>query len=101
MWGGQKARGLGLVDEIGGLQDAVNCAARLAKTSDYRLREYPEPKNFLELLLNDYKETVKMKSIREDLGDQGLKWYKTMTDIKSMAGVPQMRLPFQLDIFQK
>jgi len=101
VWGGQKARGLGLVDEIGGLQDAVNCAARLAKTSDYRLREYPEPKNFLELLLNDYKETVKMKSIREDLGDQGLKWYKTMTDIKSMAGVPQMRLPFQLDIFQK
>lgn len=52
------------------------------------------------MLLSDYKETVKLKSIREDLGDQGLKWYKSMTDFKSMAGVPQMRLPFELDIRQ-
>lgn len=100
VWGGNKALNLGLVDKIGGIQDAVNCAARLAKTNDYRLREYPEPKNFLEMLLNDYKETVKLKSIREDLGDQGLKWYKSMTDFKSMAGVPQMRLPFELNIRQ-
>ncbi len=101
VWGGQEALDLGLVDEIGGLQDAVNCAARLAKTNDYRLREFPEPKNFLELLLSDYKETVKIKSIREDLGDQGLKWYKTMTNFKSMAGIPQMRLPYELDILQQ
>ena len=100
VWGGNRALNLGLVDRIGGIQDAINCAARLAKTNDYRLREYPEPKNFFEMLLNDYKETVKLKSIREDLGDQGLKWYKSMTDFKSMAGVPQMRLPFELNIRQ-
>jgi protease-4 len=100
VWGGQRALELGLVDEIGGLQDAVNCAARLAKTNDYRLREYPEPKNFLELLLGDYQETVKTKSIREDLGDQGLHWYRTMTKFQSMDGVPQMRLPFEMEILQ-
>ncbi len=72
----QEALKLGLVDEIGGIQDAVDCAARLAKTNDYRLREFPEPKNFLELLLNNYNETIKAKSIREDLGTEGLKWYK-------------------------
>jgi protease-4 len=98
VWGGEEALKLGLVDEIGGIQDAINCAARLAKTKDYRLREYPEPRNFLELLLNDYKETVKIKSIREDLGDQGLKWYQSMTRFQSMTGVPQMRLPFELNI---
>ena len=100
VWGGNRALNLGLVDRIGGIQDAINCAARLAKTNDSQLREYPEPKNFFEMLLNDYKETVKLKSIREDLGDQGLKWYKSMTDFKSMAGVPQMRLPFELNIRQ-
>jgi protease-4 len=100
VWGGQRALELGLVDEIGGLQDAVNCAARLAKTNDYRLREYPEPKNFLELLLGDYQETVKTKSIRKDLGDQGLHWYRTMTKFQSMDGVPQMRLPFEMEILQ-
>ncbi|MDP4130318.1 MAG: signal peptide peptidase SppA [Bacteroidota bacterium] len=98
VWGGSEALKLGLVDEIGGIQAAVNYAAKLAKTSDYRLREYPEPKNFLELLLNNYKETIKMKSIREDLGMEGLKWYKTMSSLQSMAGVPQMKLPFELNI---
>lgn len=98
VWGGAEALKLGLVDEIGGIQAAVNYAARLAKTSDYRLREYPEPKNFLELLLNNYKETIKMKFIREDLGTEGLKWYKTMASLQSMTGVPQMRLPFELNI---
>lgn len=97
VWGGAEALKIGLVDEIGGIQDAVNYAARLAKTSDYRLREYPEPKNFLELLLNDYKETIKMKSIRDDLGSEGLKWYKTMSSLQSMTGVPQTRMPFVLN----
>lgn len=99
-WGGLKALEIGLVDRIGGIQDAVDCAARLAKTTDYRLREYPEPKNFIDLLLNDYKESVKTNSIREDLGEQGLRWYKTMTDLKSMAGTPQMRMPYSIDIVQ-
>ncbi len=100
VWGGRKALKLGLVDEIGGLQHAIDCAARLAKTKDYRLREYPEPKNFLELLLNNYKEMVKIKSIREDFGNEGLIWYKSMSAIKAMTGVPQTRLPFELTILQ-
>ena len=46
VWLGEKGLDLGLVDKLGGLQDAVDCAARLAKISDYILKEYPEPKNF-------------------------------------------------------
>ena len=84
VWGGEEGPEARVWwTEIGGIQDAVDCAARMAKTNDYRLREYPEPKNFLDLLLNNYKQTVKLKSIREDLGDQGLKWYKTMSDLSS------------------
>lgn len=100
VWGGQEALKLGLVDEIGGIQNAIDCAARLAKTKDYRLREFPEPKSFLELLLNDYNETIKAKSIRADFGTEGLKWYKSMTYLKSINKVPQTRLPFELTILQ-
>ena len=46
----------------------------------YRLREYPEPENFLDLLLNNYKQSVKVKTIQEDLGEQGAQWYQTMSD---------------------
>jgi protease IV len=98
IWSGEKALQLGLVDRIGGAQDALDCAARMAKLKTYRLREYPEPENFLDLLLNNYKQSVKTKTIREDLGEQGAKWYQLMSDYQSMAGVPQARLPFEFSL---
>ncbi len=98
IWSGEQALRLGLVDRIGGVQDAVDCAARMSKTKSYRLREYPEPENIFDLILNSYKQSAKMKSIREDLGEEGVRWYKTMSDFQSMAGVPQTRMPFTLSI---
>ena len=98
VWSGEKALKLGLIDRIGGVQDALDCAARMAKLKSYRLHEYPEPENFLDLLLNSYKQSVKMKTIREDLGEQGTRWYQMMSDYQSMAGVPQARLPFEFNL---
>jgi protease IV len=98
VWSGEKALRLGLIDRIGGVQDALDCAARMAKLKSYRLHEYPEPENFLDLLLNSYKQSVKMKTIREDLGEQGTRWYKMMSDYQAMSGVPQARLPFEFNL---
>ena len=50
---GRQALDLGLVDEMGGLEDAIRCAAKRARVTDYEIRTYPEPKNFLELLVED------------------------------------------------
>jgi protease IV len=98
IWSGERALQLGLIDRIGGVQDALDCAARMAKLNIYRLREYPEPENFLDLLLNNYSQTVKAKTIREDLGDQGVKWYETMSVYSSLSGIPQARLPFEFSL---
>ncbi len=94
IWSGEKALQLGLVDRIGGVQDAVACAARMAKTTSYRLREYPEPESLFDLLINNYKQSLKAKSIQEDLGEEGVRWYQMMAEYRSQAGVPQARLPF-------
>ena len=48
VWTGKRAIGAGLVDRIGTLQDAVNCAAKMSKLTDYTLKEYPEKKNILD-----------------------------------------------------
>src|SRR6188508_880329 len=48
VWSGNRAIGIGLIDKFGGLQDAVDCAARMAKLKDYRLREYPETQNIFD-----------------------------------------------------
>jgi protease-4 len=49
---GKQALELGLVDKIGTLSDAVAFAAEKAKLSgEYEVRTVPEPKNFLEKLM--------------------------------------------------
>jgi protease-4 len=50
---GRQALELGLVDKIGGLQDAIKHVASQAKVSDYEVRVVPEPKNFIERLLEE------------------------------------------------
>jgi protease-4 len=50
---GRQALDLGLVDAMGGLEDAIRSAAKHAHVKDYEIRTYPEPKNFLELLVED------------------------------------------------
>ena len=53
MFTGRQALELGLVDQIGSLEDAVRDAAKRARIKDFDLRSYPEPKNFLELFVED------------------------------------------------
>lgn len=50
---GRQAKDLGLVDEIGGIDDAVRRAAREAKVDQYEIRVIPRPKNFIEMLAAD------------------------------------------------
>jgi protease-4 len=52
VWSGSAALKVGLVDELGGLQEAVACAAKLAKVEkDYRLEGPSEPRSPLEKLM--------------------------------------------------
>ncbi|HPQ22696.1 MAG TPA: signal peptide peptidase SppA, partial [Saprospiraceae bacterium] len=52
VWTGNRAKQLGLVDEIGNLDDAIRIAAEMAKLEDYKIEEFPKIKRnkFLELL---------------------------------------------------
>lgn len=51
VWTGTRALKLGLVDQLGGLNEAVAVAAQKAGISSYRLRSYPQEKSFLDKLL--------------------------------------------------
>ena len=98
VWSGSRAIGLGLVDRLGGLDDAIACAARMAKISDYRLKEYPEPHNVLDLIFgNSQKEAVR-SAMKAELGENGMKSYETLKRVKQMMGVTQTRLPFEFTI---
>lgn len=99
VWSGNRAIGIGLVDKFGGLQDAVDCAARLAKLKDYRLREYPEVQNLFERLFGGTKDnTLKTEMIKKGLGEDQFKIYNEMLRIKEMTNSAQARLPFEFFI---
>lgn len=50
---GKQALELGLVDKMGGLQDAIEFIAQKAGVKDYELRVLPEPKGFFEMLFEE------------------------------------------------
>ena len=51
---GKQALDLGLVDQIGGLQQAIEYAAARGSLKDYEVRVIPEPQDFLTLLMGQY-----------------------------------------------
>lgn len=53
VWTGVKAREIGLIDELGGLDDAINQAAVMASADDYRITEYPRIKDPMQKLIED------------------------------------------------
>ena len=103
VWSGTAAKQLGLVDEIGGLEDAVREAAKQAKLGDdWQLEEYPKRRSFEERILarlsgvRVFKPAAKL----DPLSAEVKKMQEELAVIKSMND-PQgiyVRLPFNLRI---
>jgi len=93
VWIGADAIKIGLVDRIGTLDDAIASAAKMAKLKGYGIKAYPESKSFLESFMEEYKETAKVKAIKEEIGASQFQVFKQMKSIQQMMGVPQTRLP--------
>jgi len=98
VWTGTRGMSVGLVDEIGTLSDAIKSAASMAKITTYRLKEYPEKKNILEQLFNNYKRTVSMRLIESELGADQLLMMQQVKKVKAMVGVPQTALPYTITV---
>ena len=58
VWIGAKALELGLVDDLGGLQDAIAEAATLAELTEYDVRDLTTPLSTRELLLRELSDSV-------------------------------------------
>ena len=98
VWTGSDALKVGLVDKIGNIKDAVNCAARMAKLKNYNLKEYPEKKSFLQELMETTKSDVSVRMAKEEIGEEEYFMLKKLKQVKQMMGIPQARMPFTMDI---
>ena len=98
VWTGSRALSVGLVDRIGTLQDAVNCAARLGKITSYSVREYPEKKSFIEKITGSTEKSIRQRLVKKEIDEVAWRWMEEGKKIRKMAGVPQAKLPFTFDL---
>lgn len=96
VWSGSSAMKIGLVDEMGGLNDAIKGAAELAGITDYSVRELPVVQDPYTRLLSQLSGDVKLNILKKELG-AAVKYYDMMKDIQNMAGI-QARLPYFIEI---
>lgn len=93
VWLGSDAIKVGLVDRIGTLNDALASAAKMAKLKGYSIKQYPESKSFIEDLIEDYKDYVKVKSIESEIGASQWQIFQNLKTVQQMVGAPQARMP--------
>lgn len=86
VWSGKEAINIGLVDEIGTLDDAIKYAAEKVALSDYKVVSYPEQENFFTSFMNqgvDYYTEMKIKS---EFGEF-YPYFKTLRYLREANGV--------------
>lgn len=97
VWSGLNAKEIGLVDEIGGLNDAVKKAVELANLKDYRIIEYPEKVDYWQKIITDFSENTSEKLLQKSLGEN-YQIYKLIRNIEKFKGV-QARMEYAIDIY--
>ena len=99
VWTGNKALEIGLVDEIGSLEQAITEAAALAGIEKYRLSEYPRIKDPFALLMEEFigkPDEIRTRFVKQELGEY-YKYYEQLEAMKGAQGI-QARLPFMIEI---
>ena len=98
VWSGQDAIKIGLVDKIGGMNDAIKEAARLGKTTKYRTQDFPEfEKDFSDILSKFGLAQSKESMIKEEIGEQNYAILQHIKQMTSQKGV-QARMAYELKI---
>ena len=98
VWTGSDAVKIGLVDKIGGLDDAIHEAATIAKIKTYSTQNYPEyEKNFNDFLANFPFAKSKESFIKEEIGTENYKLMQQLKQLQARKGV-QALMPFEINI---
>ena len=100
VWSAAKAKEIGLVDDLGGMDRALAAAAKLANLEKYRTAEYPQTKTGLEQFMDqimdkdERDDSIRAWAVRQELGDF-YPLYKTAQGFRQNNGI-LFRMPYEL-----
>lgn len=97
VWTGEKAKELGLVDILGGIDTAMEIATKKAGIENYTVISYPEKESWLSHLFNDTPNNyIESKLLNSKLGE----YYQQFGLLKNLSdrSMIQARIPFELSL---
>jgi len=97
VWSGKDALKIGLVDEIGGLQNAIAYVAKKVDLDNYRIATYPKKEDEFEKLMSTFSIEARQAVVKYELGSEAYKIYSQYNLFQNKEGL-QMRIPFDLSI---
>lgn len=98
VWTGTDALNIGLVDQLGGIKEAINYAAKQAGIKDQKIRYWPEKKEdpIFELIEDLTKEEqASIKSSYSEMPESLKFYYQQLKKLEQLKGI-QMRMPYEI-----
>ena len=96
VWSGINAIEIGLVDELGGLNDAILAAAELAEISTYKIKELPKQKEAIEIIMEDLSMQAKSIIMGDEL-NKSYQYFKLFEETTKRQGI-MTRIPYDITI---
>jgi protease-4 len=98
VWSGSEALKIGLVDKIGGLNDAIAEAAKMAKIKSYSTQNYPEYEKSLNDLLSGLPFAQSKEAfIKEEIGEENYLLIEHIKKLQKLKGA-QAIMPYSINI---
>ena len=100
VWSGIAAKRLGLIDELGGLDDAITAAAEFAELETYSIKKYPRYKTGFERFMEDLGGASTKNTEAVIRNQVGAEMYRILEEVKAIVkqkGI-QARMPFTITI---
>jgi protease-4 len=102
VWTGKMAKEVGLVDELGGLEDAIALAAKEADLENYRLKEMPKSKDPIIKMVNKIQGNTSLSSqLQQMVKNTGFESYvKQLNDIERWGTKQSVQaiMPYSIEI---
>jgi Periplasmic serine proteases (ClpP class) len=83
VWTGKQALAHGLVDKLGGLNDAIKTAAEAADIEDYNLKDYPAKEDFMTELLKNSMGGAQVRMAKFIMGEEDYNQQKLVQMLKN------------------
>lgn len=95
VWTGEQALDRGLVDKLGGIDEAIKEAASLANLTEYKVVQAEAPKDFITELIDKKLEDAKISMVRSVIGDEYFKIFSIIKRAESESGIIA-RMPYDI-----